>query len=81
MGPGQCSVGRRQHTAQDLRAGLPDGLDDAAAARAALAAWSLAHGFATLTLARTLPPAVLERDAAEAFREIADLLSVRESGA
>ncbi|MER6990379.1 TetR/AcrR family transcriptional regulator [Saccharopolyspora hirsuta] len=64
-------------TARALRAGLPAGLGEAEAERAALAAWSLAHGFATLTLSGTLPPQVRDRDTAEAFREIAGLLEVR----
>ncbi|MEV0051008.1 TetR/AcrR family transcriptional regulator [Saccharopolyspora shandongensis] len=59
-----------------LRAGLPAALDDAGADRAALAAWSIAHGFATLRLTGNLPAAARDRDPAEAFREIAGLLDV-----
>ncbi|MER7013674.1 TetR/AcrR family transcriptional regulator [Saccharopolyspora sp. NPDC000359] len=65
----------RAATARALRAGLPGGLGEAEADRAALAAWSLAHGFATLALSGSLPSRV--GDTAEAFREIADLLAVR----
>ncbi|MFI0465933.1 TetR/AcrR family transcriptional regulator [Saccharopolyspora sp. 5N102] len=59
-----------------LRAGLPSTLDDAEANRAALAAWSIAHGFATLCLTGNLPAAARDRDPAEEFREIAGLLDV-----
>ncbi|MER7084026.1 transcriptional regulator, TetR family [Saccharopolyspora kobensis] len=65
----------RAGTARALRAGLPGGQDEAAAERLALAAWSLAHGFATLTLADALPPTASSRDTAELFREIASSLS------
>ncbi|MDA3645479.1 TetR/AcrR family transcriptional regulator [Saccharopolyspora indica] len=64
----------RAGTARALRAGLPEGQDEAAAERLALAAWSLAHGFATLALADALPPAASSRDTAELFREVASLL-------
>ncbi|MBB5155873.1 TetR/AcrR family transcriptional regulator [Saccharopolyspora phatthalungensis] len=59
-----------------LRAGLPAELDSGEAERAALAAWSIAHGFATLRLAGNLPTPAQDRDPAEAFREIAGLLNV-----
>jgi AcrR family transcriptional regulator len=60
-----------------LRAGLPATLDDAEAERTALAAWSIAHGFANLRLTGSLPESARDRDPAEAFREIAELLNVR----
>lgn len=61
-----------------LRAGLPTALDDAEAERAALAAWSIAHGFANLRLTGSLPESARDRDPTEAFREIAEFLNVRQ---
>jgi hypothetical protein len=51
-------VAARQGSSAALYAGiaeLPDGGGQAAAREAGLAAWSLAHGFATLWLSRSLP--------------------------
>lgn len=61
---------------ESLRAGLPDGLDETETRQAALAAWSIAHGFATLRLSGNLPEESRNRDPAEAFRDIAGFLDV-----
>ncbi|NYI07124.1 TetR/AcrR family transcriptional regulator [Allostreptomyces psammosilenae] len=59
-----------------LRAGLPERLQHAAPERAGRAAWSLAHGFATLWLTGNLraAPGEPEPDPADAFRDIASML-------
>jgi AcrR family transcriptional regulator len=61
----------RDRTRAVLRRGVPDGSDTVM-----LAAWSLAHGFATLRRTGNLDRLV-EGDSEEAFREIAGLLRIR----
>ncbi len=64
----------RARTGEVLRSGVPAG---AAADRVMLAAWALAHGFATLRGSGNLDRLLGGRDAEEEFREIAGLLRVR----
>ncbi|WP_435842412.1 hypothetical protein [Streptomyces laurentii] len=45
-----------------------------------IAAWSLAHGFATLLLTRNLDDALAGRDPGEAFRSLAGLLGAARPG-
>ncbi|MER5885292.1 TetR/AcrR family transcriptional regulator [Streptomyces sp. NPDC001941] len=66
-------VAARDRSAAALRAGvdsLPDSPDGAEARRTGLAAWSLAHGFATLQLSTSLP--TLDDDPAATFRTLVD---------
>jgi len=62
----------RARTSEALRRGVPAGGD-----KVVLAAWSLAHGFATLRRSGNLDHLLGDRDAGEAFGEIAGLLRVR----
>ncbi|MER5429264.1 TetR/AcrR family transcriptional regulator [Streptomyces sp. NPDC002588] len=48
---------------------------DTDARLAGIAAWSMAHGFATLLLSRNLDDAVGERDPEDVFRTLASMLS------
>jgi AcrR family transcriptional regulator len=67
-------VAAQERASAELRAGIA-GLDPAADPRTAgVAAWSLAHGYATLLLTHNLDDAVGDRDPADAFRSLADLL-------
>ncbi|MFJ3903345.1 TetR/AcrR family transcriptional regulator [Streptomyces sp. NPDC090025] len=66
----------KEHASAELRAGvgdLPpqDGLDPRTTG---IAAWSLAHGFATLLLTRNLDAPLAGRDPGEVFRALAGLL-------
>lgn len=63
----------RTRTADALRSALPPDLSDADAERLRQAAWSIAHGFATLWLAGNLRRGT--SDPAEAFRDVACLLT------
>jgi len=62
----------RARTSEVLRAGVPGGAD-----QVMLAAWSLAHGFATLRRTGNLDRLLGGHDAEDAFRELAGLLRVR----
>ncbi|HEV7646640.1 MAG TPA: TetR/AcrR family transcriptional regulator [Actinophytocola sp.] len=62
----------RARTSEVLRAGVPGGHD-----QVMLAAWSLAHGFATLRRTGNFERLLGGRDAEDAFRELAGLLRVR----
>ncbi|WP_189133942.1 TetR/AcrR family transcriptional regulator [Wenjunlia tyrosinilytica] len=57
-------------TGELLRSGLPLGTPVPDAESSALAAWSLAHGFATLCLSGNVSRFIGERDPADAFRDI-----------
>lgn len=66
-------VAAKERASRALRSGvddLPTGRRRPDARRAGLAAWSLAHGFATLQLSGSLP--ALDDDPAETFRALAD---------
>ncbi|WP_338495691.1 TetR/AcrR family transcriptional regulator [Streptomyces sp. SJL17-4] len=64
----------KERASAELRAGVA-GLTDVPDARAAgIAAWSLAHGFATLLLTHNVTGAVGDRDPEEYFRELTGLL-------
>ncbi|MEV3856775.1 TetR/AcrR family transcriptional regulator [Streptomyces sp. NPDC050095] len=70
-------VTARSHASAALGAGitgLPPQNRGADARTAGIAAWSLAHGFATLLLARNLTEPVGGQDPEEYFRLLADLL-------
>jgi AcrR family transcriptional regulator len=64
----------RARTSEALRAGVPDG---DRADQVMLAAWSLAHGFATLRRSGNLDRPLGGRDPEAAFRELAGLLRIR----
>jgi len=64
----------QERASAELRAGITT-IDSAADPRTAgIAAWSLAHGYATLLLTHNLNDPVGDRDPADAFRSLADLL-------
>ncbi|GGW42373.1 TetR/AcrR family transcriptional regulator [Streptomyces xantholiticus] len=64
----------KERASAELRAGITT-LDTVPEPRTAgIAAWSLAHGFATLLLTHNLDEPVGDRDPADAFRSLADLL-------
>ncbi|SED45761.1 transcriptional regulator, TetR family [Streptomyces sp. 2131.1] len=58
----------------ELRAGVATLAPTGAPRLTGIAAWSLAHGFATLLLSGNLTDAVGDRDAEEVFREVGRLL-------
>lgn len=67
----------RARAGGELRAGvtgMPEGGRGDDARLAGIAAWSLAHGFATLLLSENLREPVGERDPEEIFRALAELL-------
>ncbi|WP_233160253.1 TetR/AcrR family transcriptional regulator [Actinophytocola xanthii] len=68
-------VEARARTSDLLRAAIPG--DGRAADRQVLAAWSIAHGFATLRRAGNLAHLLPDRDAEAEFAEIAGLLEMR----
>ncbi|ATW48881.1 TetR/AcrR family transcriptional regulator [Streptomyces xantholiticus] len=64
----------KERASAELRAGITT-LDTVPEPRTAgIAAWSLAHGFATLLLTHNLDEPVGDRDPADSFRSLADLL-------
>ncbi|MFG2838370.1 TetR/AcrR family transcriptional regulator [Streptomyces zaomyceticus] len=64
----------KERASAELRAGVA-GLTDTGDARSAgIAAWSLAHGFATLLLTHNVTGAVGDRDPEEYFRSLTGLL-------
>ncbi|MFF3607568.1 TetR/AcrR family transcriptional regulator [Streptomyces sp. NPDC002463] len=64
----------KEHASAELRAGVA-GLPDAPDARTAgIAAWSLAHGFATLLLTQNVTAAIGDRDPEEYFRSLTGLV-------
>ncbi|MGW4703217.1 TetR/AcrR family transcriptional regulator [Streptomyces sp. NPDC004285] len=64
----------KERASAELRTGVAD-LSDAPDTRTAgIAAWSLAHGFATLLLTRNVQGAVGDRDPEEYFRSLTGLL-------
>ncbi|MGW1818064.1 TetR/AcrR family transcriptional regulator [Streptomyces sp. NPDC002125] len=73
----------KERATEALRAGV-SGLSDADrgddARLAGIAAWSLAHGFATLLLSGNLTDALGDRTPEDAFRTLAGLVFARRSG-
>ncbi|MFB7447193.1 TetR/AcrR family transcriptional regulator [Streptomyces sp. NPDC056194] len=64
----------KEHASAELRAGVA-GLPDVPDARTAgIAAWSLAHGFATLLLTQNVTAAIGDRDPEEYFRSLTGLV-------
>ncbi|MFE4619673.1 TetR/AcrR family transcriptional regulator [Streptomyces sp. NPDC056747] len=67
-------VAAKERASAELRAGVAD-LPDVPDARAAgIAAWSLAHGFATLLLTRNITAALGDQGPEEYFRSLTGLL-------
>ncbi|MFC9385257.1 TetR/AcrR family transcriptional regulator [Streptomyces venezuelae] len=64
----------KERSSAELRAGVGTLTDVPDARAAGIAAWSLAHGFATLLLTRNVTGAVAERDPEEYFRALTGLL-------
>ncbi|MCX5399149.1 TetR/AcrR family transcriptional regulator [Streptomyces sp. NBC_00102] len=69
-------VAARERAARTLREGVaglaPEGSSAEDARRTGIAAWSLAHGFASLLLSHNLTDFLGDRDPEEAFRSVAD---------
>ncbi|MFF5714924.1 TetR/AcrR family transcriptional regulator [Streptomyces sp. 62] len=64
----------KEHASAELRAGVA-GLPDVPDTRTAgIAAWSLAHGFATLLLTQNVTAAIGDRDPEEYFRSLTGLV-------
>ncbi|MDQ0843251.1 TetR/AcrR family transcriptional regulator [Streptomyces sp. V1I6] len=73
-------VAAKERASAELRAGIAT-LDPAPDPRTAgIAAWSLAHGFATLLLTHNLDDPVGDRDPAGVFRSLAELLFAADAG-
>ncbi|WP_225801401.1 TetR/AcrR family transcriptional regulator [Streptomyces sp. NK15101] len=64
----------KERASAELRAGVADLPDVPDARTAGIAAWSLAHGFATLLLTHNVAEAIGDRDPEEYFRSLAGLL-------
>ncbi|MEV6330660.1 TetR/AcrR family transcriptional regulator [Streptomyces sp. NPDC051909] len=65
----------KEHAAAELRAGVATLAADPSTARdTGIAAWSMAHGFATLLLTHNLDAPLAGRDPGEVFRALAGLL-------
>ncbi|MFC9339732.1 TetR/AcrR family transcriptional regulator [Streptomyces sp. NPDC057020] len=64
----------KERASAELRAGVAELTDVPDARTAGIAAWSLAHGFATLLLTHNVTGALGERDAEEYFRSLTGLL-------
>ncbi|MFF0560647.1 TetR/AcrR family transcriptional regulator [Streptomyces sp. NPDC004266] len=64
----------KERASAELRAGVADLPDVPDARQAGIAAWSLAHGFATLLLTHNVTAAIGDRDPEEYFRSLAGLL-------
>ncbi|MBX9424781.1 TetR/AcrR family transcriptional regulator [Streptomyces lateritius] len=64
----------RERASAGLRSGVAELRDVPDARTAGVAAWSLAHGFATLLLTHNVRDAVGDRDPEEYFRDLAGLL-------
>ncbi|CAM3393892.1 TetR/AcrR family transcriptional regulator [Kibdelosporangium persicum] len=69
-------VAARERTGRMLRGTVKALAGDHSAPLAQLAAWSTAHGFATLALAGNLDRAIGDQDPAELFRTLADVMFV-----
>ncbi|MFJ3501534.1 MULTISPECIES: TetR/AcrR family transcriptional regulator [unclassified Streptomyces] len=73
----------KERASAELRAGVadldgtPDGPGAPDAREAGIAAWSLAHGFATLLLTHNVTDALGDRDPGEYFRALTGLLFTR----
>ncbi|MEU9296751.1 TetR/AcrR family transcriptional regulator [Streptomyces sp. NPDC048266] len=68
----------RERASAGLRSGVAELRDVPDARTAGVAAWSLAHGFATLLLTHNVRDAVGDRDPEEYFRDLAGLLFTRQ---
>ncbi|MER8045326.1 TetR/AcrR family transcriptional regulator [Streptomyces sp. NPDC094032] len=68
----------KERAAAELRAGVPASTD--AARDTGVAAWSLAHGFATLLLTHNLDAPLGGRDPGEVFRSLTGLLDSAQLG-
>ncbi|WP_328944294.1 TetR/AcrR family transcriptional regulator [Streptomyces sp. NBC_00250] len=64
----------KERASAELRAGVADLTDVPDARTAGIAAWSLAHGFATLLLTHNVTGALGDRDPEEYFRSLTGLL-------
>ncbi|MEV7567781.1 TetR/AcrR family transcriptional regulator [Streptomyces tanashiensis] len=64
----------KERASAELRAGVADLRDVPDARTAGIAAWSLAHGFATLLLTHNVDGALGDRDPEEYFRSLTGLL-------
>ncbi|MFB8082632.1 TetR/AcrR family transcriptional regulator [Streptomyces sp. NPDC056013] len=64
----------KERASAELRAGVAELTDVPDARTAGIAAWSLAHGFATLLLTHNVTGALGDRDAEEYFRSLTGLL-------
>lgn len=64
----------KERASAELRAGVAELTDVPDARTAGIAAWSLAHGFATLLLTHNVTAALGDRDAEEYFRSLTGLL-------
>ncbi|MFD9248026.1 TetR/AcrR family transcriptional regulator [Streptomyces sp. NPDC059556] len=64
----------KERASAELRAGVAELTDVPDARTAGIAAWSLAHGFATLLLTHNVTGALGDRDAEEYFRSLTRLL-------
>ncbi|MFB7411623.1 TetR/AcrR family transcriptional regulator [Streptomyces sp. NPDC056202] len=64
----------KERASAELRAGIAELTDVPDARTAGIAAWSLAHGFATLLLTHNVTGALGDRDAEEYFRSLTGLL-------
>ncbi|MFF9852657.1 TetR/AcrR family transcriptional regulator [Streptomyces litmocidini] len=64
----------KERASAALRTGVADLPDVPDARQAGIAAWSLAHGFATLLLTHNVTAAIGDRDPEEYFRSLAGLL-------
>nr|WP_042187036.1 TetR/AcrR family transcriptional regulator [Kibdelosporangium sp. MJ126-NF4]CEL17762.1 Transcriptional regulator, TetR family [Kibdelosporangium sp. MJ126-NF4]CTQ91014.1 Transcriptional regulator, TetR family [Kibdelosporangium sp. MJ126-NF4] len=69
-------VTARERTSKQLRGTIELWTGDQSARLVQLAAWSAAHGFATLALAGNLDRAIGERDPADLFRTLAEVMFV-----
>ncbi|ROQ24650.1 TetR family transcriptional regulator [Streptomyces sp. PanSC19] len=64
----------RERASAELRTGVADLADVPDSRQAGIAAWSLAHGFATLLLTHNVTAALGDQDPEEYFRSLAGLL-------
>ncbi|MFB6530976.1 TetR/AcrR family transcriptional regulator [Streptomyces sp. NPDC056399] len=64
----------KERASAELRAGVAELMDVPDTRTAGIAAWSLAHGFATLLLTHNVTGALGDRDAEEYFRSLTGLL-------
>lgn len=70
-------VAARERTGKMLRGTIESFTGDQSARLTQLAAWSVAHGFATLALAGNLDRPIGDQDPTDLFRSLADVMFVR----